>query len=467
MFFIEIVAGGCTVVGTPRVAKANNREVPEGLYDPSKPESHILFLDENSLYPSIMLERPLPTFNFRFLSEFEIERIDIMNIPEDSDTGYIFLVDIEIPDEKHSLYDQFPMCPENVLIDPNQVSEYTKQLAASCDVNLRPTRKLCLTLNYKTRYCVHYLTLQSYIRHGLVVKHVHKVISFRQSLWLHDFMKFTTEKRRNATNQFDKMLYKSVACNVFGKSIENVKRRINVKIVTSAAQLRRLVNKPTFQAIRVFDSNLAAVQLYRQNVKLNKPIAVGYSVLEMAKMKMYDFFYDVLLKGFSDFNVRLLMSDTDSFLIHVEKKPDTEESSFESALYKHRHEFDLSSVEGPLRDQTNKEVPGKMKIQLPNEVCLETVVLSSKCYSILTNRGSHSAMKGVPGKLQHELYKDCILNEKCYIGRVKSVKHKDQSLYHVSTERRMLSPIDMKRFYFSANESLSYGHYRLREEGAH
>ena len=192
-------------------------------------------------------------------------------------------------------------------------------------------------------------------------------------------MKFTTEIRRNATHQFDKMLYKSVACNVFGKSIENVKQRINVKIVTSAVQLCRFVNKPTFQAIRVFDSNLAAVQLYRQNVKLHKPMAVGYSVLEMAKMKMYDWFYDVLLKGFSDFNVRLLMSDTDSFLVHIEDKQETDKSSFEAVLYKRRHEFDLSSVEGPLRNQTNKEIPGKMKIQLPNEVCLETVVLSSKC----------------------------------------------------------------------------------------
>ena len=387
-----------------------------------------------------------------------------MNIEEDSDTGYILVVDLEVPDENHDLYDQFPLCPENVLIDPDHVSEYTKNLATACNINLRPTRKLCLTLHDKTRYCVHYLTLQSYIRHGLVLKHVHKVISFRQSLWLHDFMKFTTEKRRNATNQFDKMLYKSVACNVFGKSIENVKQRINVKIVTSATQLRRLVNKPTFQAIRVFDSNLAAVQLYRQNVKLNKPIAVGYSVLEMAKMKMYDWFYDVLLKGFSDFNVRLLMSDTDSFLVHIENKQETAANSFEAVLHKHRHEFDLSAVEGPLQDQTNKEMPGKMKIQLPKEVCLESVVLSSKCYSILTDRGSHSAMKGVSGKLQHEQYKDCILNEKCHIGRVKSIKHQGQSLYHVSTERRMLSPIDLKRYYFSANQSLSYGHYRLRNE---
>ena len=105
-------------------------------------------------------------------------------------------------------------------------------------------------------------------------------------------MSFTTEKRRMATNEFDAFLYKSVACNVFGKSIENVKQRINVKIVTTAEKLRKLLNKPSFQTIRVFDVNMAAVQLFREKVKLNKPIAVGYSVLELAKLRMYNFWYD-------------------------------------------------------------------------------------------------------------------------------------------------------------------------------
>lgn len=69
-------------------------------------------------------------------------------------------------------------------------------------------------------------------------------------------------------------------------------------------KVRRLVSKPSFQAVRVFDSNLAAVQLFRDKVKLNKPIAVGYSVLELSKMKMYDFWYDVLLEGFKEFKSR-------------------------------------------------------------------------------------------------------------------------------------------------------------------
>ena len=388
-----------------------------------------------------------------------------MDIPADSDTGYILVCDLECPEDKHDKFDAFPLCPENITVGVDNVSPYTRELAAACNMNLRASKKLCLTLSPKKNYAVHYLTLQSYLRHGMVLSHIHKVISFRQSLWLQEFMKFTTEKRRNATNEFDNMLYKSVACNVFGKSIENVKQRINVKIVTSAQKLRRLVNKPSFQAVRVFSSNLAAVQLYREKVKLNKPIAVGYSVLELAKMKMYDFWYDVVLKAFRDFKVSLLMSDTDSFLVHLESASASDNSVI-AILQEHKDKFDLSKLEegNPLKDDTNRQIPGKMKLQLPNETCMEAVVLSSKCYSILTDRGSLAAMKCVPGRLQHEVYKECILKDKCHVGRVRSVtKHFGQSLYHVSTERRMLSPIDVKRYYFSANESLSYGHYRLRD----
>ena len=245
-----------------------------------------------------------------------------------------------------------------------------------------------------------------------------------------------------------------------GKSIENQKNRINVKICTTAEKLRKYVRKPSFQAIRVFDDNLAAVQLYRERVKLNKPITVGFSILELSKLRMYQFWYDFVQVAFQDAKVSLLMSDTDSFLMKIEG-----EENVQGILRQYSDRFDLSQLRDghPLRSDRNKQQPGKMKLQLPNETCLEVVVLSSKCYSILTDQSSCSAMKGVPGRLTHDVYRDCIENGSCFTGRVNSVKHFNQSLYQVSTERRMLSPLDTKRHYFSANESISFGHYKLKE----
>ena len=119
-----------------------------------------------------------------------------------------------------------------------------------------------------------------------------------------------------------------------------MKQQINVKFVTSAQRLRGLVNKPSFQAVRVFSSNLAADQLYREKVKLNKPIAVGYSVLGLAKMKMYDFWYDVVLEAF---RVSLLILDTDSFLLHLESASASDNSVI-GILQEHKDKFDLSKL---------------------------------------------------------------------------------------------------------------------------
>ena len=231
-----------------------------------------------------------------------------------------------------------------------------------------------------------------------------------------------------------------------------------MRICTTAEKLRQLVSRPSFQAVRVFDTNLAAVQLFRDKVKLNKPIAVGFSVLDLSKLRMYEFWYDFLMVAFANAKLSLLMSDTDSFLMHMETDDDVK-----AVLYQNREKFDFSKLsEGhPLKDDTNGHVPGKMKIQLPNEDCMESVVLSSKCYSVLTDRGVCSAMKGVSGQLTHAVYKEYIENDACYVGRVKSVKHFGQSLYQVSTERRMLSPVDTKRYYIIANRSLSFGHYKV------
>ena len=144
-------------MGTPRLAQANNQQMPEGCYDESKPTSYIYFLDFNSLYPSVMADFRLPTYGFKWLSQFEIERFDVMGIAADSDTGYILVCDLEYPDELHDMHDPFPLCPENVIIGEEDVSQYTKELAAACKINLRESKKLCLSLRPKKQYAVHYL----------------------------------------------------------------------------------------------------------------------------------------------------------------------------------------------------------------------------------------------------------------------------------------------------------------------
>ncbi|XP_045187034.2 uncharacterized protein LOC123544936 [Mercenaria mercenaria] len=455
---LQALRGGVTVVGSPRICSANSPGLPD--FDPDSPVSRILFLDFNSLYPSCMIDYPLPIYGFRYLTEFDIDRLNIMDIPKDSDKGYIFVVDLEYPEELHDRDDGYPMCPENAVITKDMLSPYTHQLAEKCGIKLKDDRKLCQTFHDKTRYATHYLTLQHYLSHGMVLKRIHRVIEFTQSRWLEEFMTYTCTKRKEATNEFDAILYKGIANQCFGKTIENQKKRINVRICTNAKQLERLVRKPTFAAARVFSPDLAAVQLFNRKVLLNKPISVGFTILEVSKLRMFQFYHDFLLQAFPEGTVTVLYSDTDSWLINVQGNHD-----MDSILRANRNRFDFSSLpdDHPLKDDMNRKTPGKLKFELGNSICTESIVLSSKCYSLLTENGTKSALKGVQCNVKHERYKECLLSDTSYSGTTKSVKNFGQSLYHVNTQRRMLTPVDTKRFYLSANKSYSYGHYKLLE----
>lgn len=100
-----------------------------------------------------------------------------------------------------------------------------------------------------------------------------------------------------------------------------------------------------------------------------------------------------------------------------------------------------------------------MKFQLGSSIIQESIVLSSKCYSIQTNDGTKSARKGITTDLRHSIYKECLRAETSVKGQLKSIRHFGQSMYHVSTQRTMLSPVETKRYYISANQSLSHGHF--------
>jgi hypothetical protein len=208
------IRGGMTHVGCPRIARANNPDMSD--FNPNLPTSYIHFVDCNNQYASVMSDFALPSYGFRYLSSYELDRLNIMDIQPDAHKGYIFTVDLEIPVEMHVRHDKYPMAPENTIISPSDFSEYTSKLAERCGFKLSDDRKLCLTLRPKKEYTVHYLLLQHYVSHGLEITKIHSAIEFTQTRSLKNFIDFTCKKRRQATNPFDDMLYKNVANNTFG-----------------------------------------------------------------------------------------------------------------------------------------------------------------------------------------------------------------------------------------------------------
>ena len=219
------IRGGISVI-THKHAKANNPYVPG--YDASKPSNYQMYFDANNLYRWAM-PQSLPECGFAWVDE--PESVDYMNVSEDAETGYILEVDLEYPAEIHDQHNNYPMAPEKRTVHINGLSEYSQKLRKELGMKGKPNEKLIPNLDKKEKYVVHYRNWKQYVSHGLKVTKVHRVIMFQQSKWLAEYIALNTEKRKAAKNPFKKDFFKLMNNAIFGKTMENVRKRINVEMV--------------------------------------------------------------------------------------------------------------------------------------------------------------------------------------------------------------------------------------------
>ena len=118
---------------------------------------------------------------------------------------------------------------------------------------------------------------------------IHKILSFKQSNWLKSYVDFNTEKREQSSDEFNKNLYKLLNNYIYGKSIENLRKRMNVKLISDKKTYLRCVNKLNFVSQKIFDKNFVAVHCSKRVLTLNKPVYVGFCILELSKLLMYQF----------------------------------------------------------------------------------------------------------------------------------------------------------------------------------
>ena len=192
-------------------------------------------------------------------------------------------------------------------------------------------------LRNKQKYVVHYRNLQLYVSLGLKISKVHQILEFNQEPWMAPYIMMNTELRKQASS--DKLMNNSV----FGKTMENLRKRINVHLVkgnNEINKLKKLIAKPSFNAFKVFNENLAVVHMHKDTLKLNRPIYVGMSILYLSKHLMYDFYYNYLKRQYSSCN--LLYTDTDSFILQVEtddvyKDIKDNQSQYDTSNYNNKH----------------------------------------------------------------------------------------------------------------------------------
>ena len=210
MMFEEGTRGGMCQA-TYRYAKANNKYMKN--HDKNKESSYLQYLDANNLYGWAMSQK-LPVDDFKGVDDLSIFTEDfIKNYDEESDIGYLFVVDVEYPKNLHKLHSDLPFLPERMKIN-------------KCT-------KLVCNLNDKKNYPVHVLALKQALNHGFKLTKVHRVIEFRQEYWLKPYIDMNTELRMNAKNDFEKDFFKLMNNAFYGKTMENPRNRRDIRVVTT------------------------------------------------------------------------------------------------------------------------------------------------------------------------------------------------------------------------------------------
>ena len=276
-----------------RHAKANNKYMKN--YNNNEESSYILYLGANNLYGWAMSKK-LPVNGFKWFDNDKINEEFIKNYNESDKKGYILEEDVKYPKILHDLHSDLPFLPERMEIN-------------KC-------KKLVCNLYDKKKYVVHIKSLKQALNHGLKLKKIHIIIEFNQEAWLKPYIDMNTELRKLAKNDFEKYLFKLMNNSVFGKTMENIRKHRDIKLVTTDKKRIKLASEPNYHTINLISKDLSIIEMKKTKVKMNKPIYLGLSILEVSKILMYEFWYDYMKPKYND-NVRLCYMDMDSFLMIV------------------------------------------------------------------------------------------------------------------------------------------------------
>ena len=265
-------------------------------------------------------------------------------------------------------------------------SKATTQKSQVATSRVAPTEaeKLVPNLRNKARYVLHYRILQFYLSLGMRLMKIHRALRFRQSPWMEPYVRMNTELRKRATSDFEKDLYKFMDNSVFGKTMENLRKRVDVELIRASEEdkLRRLIASPAFARASIFDDDLAAIQVHKSRLVLNRPVYVGMTILNISKHLMYVFYYNKLKTHYGE-SCQLLYTDTDSLLLEIQTEDVYKDMAQNQTLY------DTSDYpqDHPLYSSANKKVLGKLKDECAGRAIAEFVGLRQKMYSILEAGG--------------------------------------------------------------------------------
>ena len=448
LMFEKGIRGGISIISN-RYGEANNKYMRKG-FNKNKPSKYLMYLDANNLYGCGMSEK-LPTHGFKWLAGREMEKLfnnQVLQVWEK--IPCILEVDLEYPENLHDLHNDYPFCPEKV----------------KCKNGVE---KLIPNLRDKTKYIIHYKNLIQCLRAGMKLKKIHRGIKFVESEWMKPYIDKNTNLRAKAKNNFEKDFFKLMNNSVFGKTMENIRNRVDVKLVNTKEKLRKLVAKPNLKSPpKIFSENLVSVHMRKTSLTMNKPVYLGMCILDLSKIIMFDFHYNYIKSKYAD-KAKLLFTDTDSLMYEIETEDFYKDIAgdvkdrFDTSDYPENHPSGIPTGE-------NKKVLGMMKDEAAGKIIKEFVGLRSKLYSfVMDDGGETKKCKGIKKQvvkrsIRHEDYKTCLTTRKELLRKQNILRSYEHEVYTEEVNKVALSASDDKRHISSDGmHTLALGHYKIQQ----
>ena len=183
----------------------------------------------------------------------------VLNESDNSLHGYFLEVDLAYPEYLHDSHKGYSLAPEKIKIEDDMLSPYCSKIKNKYDIKSGNINKLTPNLMSKKNYVVHYRNLKYYLSQGLILEKVHRILEFKQSAWMKLYIDFNTQKRKEATNETDKNLFKLLNNAVYGKTMENMRKRIKIRITTNEKDFLKYASRPTYIGHKKFGKNLVVI----------------------------------------------------------------------------------------------------------------------------------------------------------------------------------------------------------------
>lgn len=452
--FILLGVRGGVCGGNKKLLEANHQHMRN--YNPSNEYQQLIWLDVNSLYPTVMLNCLLPFDNFKWLNAKEIEILEkkLYDLTGEEEISYIVRADILYPENLHDKHKNLPFLPDRYQMKDSNCT------------------KLIPTLLNKYNYVCHISFLTQALKHGLVIKKISLALSFTQKNWLSKYIQHNLDKRKATPTKLYNNIYKNLSNMTFGKLLESKFKQnrfylfyLNDKDEKYEKKIFKKISSPLISDVTVFSEDLIGVSLYKERIFYDRPSHMAMTILDKSKVIYYNYYYDVFKSIIGENNYCLNFYDTDCYLLSIYNNID-----FYSVIKNNPQYFDTSSFIENNKfgiDICNKGLVGLLKDETNNHIISRFVYLKPKCYAIKYDDSTETKKaKGVVrfniNNLTYDDYIRVMENKENLMIRMTRIASSNLRMYTFDYNKIGLSGTGCSKRYFDSNDSLPYGHFTIK-----